>query len=57
LHTKNKIAPKRINPDDKNSKTGIENVKKRLALLYPKKHYLLINESNNHFLVDLKIEI
>ena len=57
LHTNNKIAPKRISSNDKNSKTGIENVRKRLALLYPKKHYLIINDSKNQFLVDLKIEI
>ncbi len=35
LQTRNNIAPQRINPATKKSGTGIENVKKRLELLYP----------------------
>jgi len=35
---------------------GIENVKKRLALLYPAKHSLDISEGDT-FLVNLRIEL
>jgi two-component system LytT family sensor kinase len=36
---------------------GIENVRKRLSLLYPDKHHLIIKKENNHFDVDLNIEL
>ncbi|MEB8329043.1 histidine kinase [Flavobacteriaceae bacterium KMM 6897] len=36
---------------------GIENVKKRLAILYPKRHELLINETTLAFKVDLKLDL
>jgi LytS/YehU family sensor histidine kinase len=36
---------------------GIENVKKRLELLYTGKHQLEIKEDENKFLVNLEIEI
>lgn len=36
---------------------GIENVKKRLAILYPKKHELNITETETDFTVDLKIDL
>jgi sensor histidine kinase YesM len=36
---------------------GIENVRKRLALLYPDKHELLINEEEEVFIVILKLEL
>lgn len=34
---------------------GIENVKKRLNLLYPNRHELLINDSSDAYCVDLKL--
>ncbi len=34
---------------------GLKNVRKRLALLYPKKHQLTISEANNCFIVKLNI--
>ena len=36
---------------------GIDNVKKRLEILYPKKHQLNITESGTEFTVDLKINL
>lgn len=36
---------------------GLENVKKRLQLLYPKAHELKIKESSDQFEVDLKMEL
>jgi len=57
LKTKNNIAPQRINPSVKKSGTGIENVKKRLELLYPSKHQLEIENDELEFVVNLSIEI
>ena len=42
---------------NKSKGTGIENLKKRLELIYPKSHNLQISDSNNIFLVDLSINI
>jgi len=36
---------------------GIENVKKRLAIVYPNRHELLVNETSQAFKVNLKIEL
>ncbi|MDF2553635.1 MAG: histidine kinase [Chryseobacterium sp.] len=36
---------------------GIENVKKRLSILYPKMHQLDIKDSETEFIVDLKINL
>jgi hypothetical protein len=36
---------------------GINNVKRRLELLYPDKHRLLVKEENNQFIVHLDIEL
>lgn len=36
---------------------GLENVKKRLDILYPNKHELLIEESENKFNVSLKLQL
>ncbi len=57
LRTSNNIAPGRISPVSKKTSTGIENVKKRLELLYPEKYHLEIREEETRFLVNLKIEI
>ncbi len=35
---------------------GIDNVRKRLALLYPNKHTLIIEQSDNKFIVDLSLQ-
>lgn len=42
---------------DVTSGIGIENVRKRLEILYPKKHTLNIQESEIEFIVDLKISL
>ncbi len=42
---------------DVTSGIGIENVRKRLEILYPKKHTLNIQESEIEFIVDLKINL
>jgi two-component system LytT family sensor kinase len=39
----------------KESGIGIENVRKRLKLLYPGKHELLIAQNKNKFTVELKL--
>jgi len=57
LHTRNNVAPQRINPTAQKSGTGIENVKKRLQLLYPGKHKLEINSNESMYIVNLSIEI
>lgn len=57
LKTINNIAPQRINPATKKSGTGIENVKKRLELLYPEKHQLEIRNDEKEFIVNLSIEL
>lgn len=36
---------------------GLENVKRRLNILYPQKHILLIEEKEDYFLVNLTIEL
>ncbi|TLP79163.1 sensor histidine kinase [Maribacter sp. ACAM166] len=36
---------------------GIDNVKKRLAILYPKRHQLVIDETSKTFKVNLKLEL
>lgn len=57
LQTSNNVAPVRINPAVKKSGTGIENVRKRLELLYPGRHQLDIINEENKFIVTLVIEI
>ncbi|MNT92864.1 hypothetical protein D3C72_2342190 [compost metagenome] len=42
---------------DSLSGIGINNVKKRLEILYPKKHELKITETETEFSVDLKIDL
>ncbi len=42
---------------DDSSGIGLENVKKRLLLLYPNRHQLKIQNEEDWFIVDLKIEL
>jgi LytS/YehU family sensor histidine kinase len=34
---------------------GLQNVQRRLALLYPDKHTLKINDTDNHFTINLEL--
>jgi len=45
------------NKDEENSGIGLQNTKERLELLYPKKHWLTIEEKDNQFVVDLKLKL
>ncbi|MCL6220324.1 sensor histidine kinase [Zunongwangia pacifica] len=54
FHLKNKINTAR---KDKTGGIGLANVKRRLSLLYPYRHELIINQQNDYFIVDLKIEL
>lgn len=54
MHVKNKINAAR---KDKTGGIGLTNVKRRLALIYPQKHELLIDQQNSTFTVDLKIDL
>ena len=49
--------PKTSKNKDKVGGIGLENVKKRLAILYPKKHDLIAKENENSFDVNLKINL
>lgn len=42
---------------DFSSGIGIANVRKRLQLIYPDRHWLEITETEDTFIVDLKIEL
>lgn len=43
--------------DDTSKGIGLENVKKRLQLLYPKTHQLKIEQTQNHYEVNLSIQL
>ncbi|WP_298903874.1 sensor histidine kinase [uncultured Psychroserpens sp.] len=54
---KNSLAEKK-NPNSsigKDSGIGLQNVKRRLAILYPDKHQLRITQHDNNYIVDLKL--
>lgn len=60
LETVNKIVPKNPNSPESNQKgIGLTNTKRRLSLLYSKKHELTIDEQNpeNEYRVQLKINL
>jgi LytS/YehU family sensor histidine kinase len=44
-------------PENLTKGIGLENVKKRLQLLYPNAHELIIKETSNQFEVILKMEL
>jgi two-component system LytT family sensor kinase len=43
--------------EDEKSGIGLENVKRRLDLLYPGKHNLQINEDHRKYIVKLEIDL
>ena len=53
----NPIVQKTHKTDSSNSGIGLDNIKKRLELLYPNKHELSITESDQHHKVELKLNI
>lgn len=54
LHLRNKInAAKK----DKTGGIGLANVQRRLSLIYPNRHELLIDQQTDTFIVDLKIDL
>jgi hypothetical protein len=54
----NSIHPKVVNDTERyNNGIGLENVKQRLALLYPNKHELVIRESAKDFFIHLTIQL
>lgn len=57
FETENRIAPPRVETQNKDVKIGIENVKRRLELLYPEKYNLKINVENSIYKVNLIIEL
>lgn len=67
LHTKenilffdvhNSVHPKsEYDPEKMKSGIGLQNVKQRLALLYPKRHELIIRESAKEFFVHLTVNL
>jgi two-component system LytT family sensor kinase len=46
----------RVAQKDAEGGIGIENIRRRLELLYPAKHSLRIKEDNDTFIVQLQIE-
>jgi LytS/YehU family sensor histidine kinase len=50
-----RVKPANTGKKGLNSGIGIENVKKRLDLLYPDMHSLIINESENRFCIKVQI--
>lgn len=56
FHIENTIAPTETRKDMVGG-IGLDNVQKRLQLLYPSKHTITITSTNNIFLVDLLIQL
>lgn len=53
--TSNNFVVQSENNLTENTGIGINNVKRRLALLYPNKHQLTVSEQNGYYLVNLEI--
>ncbi|MFY0712931.1 histidine kinase [Seonamhaeicola sp. NFXS20] len=49
--------PQKIIIKDKVGGIGLENVKKRLAILYPKKHQLIVSDNETFFKVKLQLKL
>ncbi|QKX06608.1 sensor histidine kinase [Aquimarina sp. TRL1] len=43
--------------DYQNSGIGLQNTKERMQLLYPDKHWLMVKEENNRFIVELTLKL
>lgn len=55
--TRNPIFNSNVMPERGGAGIGIENVRKRLAILYPSKHNLEINNTGTHFIVKLFLDL
>lgn len=55
LHAHNSIPNKRDKEENENEGVGLKNVRRRLELIYPNQHELIIKEEENNFTVELKI--
>ncbi|MFA5727493.1 MAG: histidine kinase [Saccharofermentanaceae bacterium] len=51
----NRVVKQNVESSDQGSGIGLKNVKRRLDLLYPKNHALIISEENNQYQVELTI--
>lgn len=54
---RNDIDPIKTASQDKNSGIGLNNLKRRLELLYPENHDLKIEENNNEFIATLHLKL
>ena len=57
LRVENKFNENTVETKDKTSGIGLENVSRRLDLLYPSKHELAINDTGGRYIVNLKIQL
>ncbi len=57
MKTKNSMGISSGDNPEKIGGIGLDNVQKRLNLIYPSKHQLLVKEETNNFEVELKLEI
>ncbi len=57
FRTENPIAPRENSLGEENGGIGLQNVEKRLNLLYPDRHTLLFQEENGIFRVELRIDL
>jgi sensor histidine kinase YesM len=57
LHAVNNVASVDIMKGEKDKGTGLDNLRKRLEMIYPKQHQLQIHPTQDTFTVDLKIKI
>ncbi|MGV3765242.1 MAG: sensor histidine kinase [Chitinophagaceae bacterium] len=57
FEVRNKFEPNEPRVHDANSGIGIPNVQRRLQLLYPEKHQLLLRKEDNWFIAELTIHL
>lgn len=57
FNIENTIVDEEINDKDSTSGIGLLNIKRRLELIYPEKHFLNISQRDNIYIVELKLEL
>lgn len=55
--TENRVAPREKTNSEENGGIGIQNVEKRLTLIYPNRHSLKYNETDAIFRLEMKIDL